>query len=377
MKNKLSLIDLLNEITTPAAAFSKIKFPFSKLPKKTLDDLVTDITPRLVRNEVLVGTTALEKLTHYAKTPAKLKIVMTELLNLNILSKKDVAKLLTKANPDIVDDIERTFRGLSNADDIARAKTKIRLKYSTSFDAIPDSDIVEEFIESNRIRLLRNIRKSLGGGFTSFKGPSVGLKVTWRLIQAMRGKGFQSLKPAERTVFIKWLITGVGNWREVSIILRRGKFTKESFIYATSHIVGQLVQKYFFWGFMFTAMEFVKQFISNGLQPNQKYSTKSEALTDLISSSAIKGFSMVGFEGVMPVSIIIKFFLDNIQGGTFYIEDVDKLLQIAKAKKDQYYNEIINSEKTQNTNGGVKTDSTKINKPETNVVSGDTTTLKL
>ena len=344
MKNKLSLLDILNEVTTPQVAPKTKKLPFdfnfSMLPKGNLDDLVNHIESTLTRNKKMRGSTSLEKIIDYtSKGTNNLKNAIDILLANNIISNKDITKILNKSNPIIVDDIEKMLTGLTNKDDIARAKVKVRDKYVSQFKALPD-EVVEEFIESNRIRLLRNTRKAFTSGFTSLKGSKLSLQATANFFKSALGRNYTALTPEERKILQNWLVTGIGNWVEVSEILKKSGAPK--YLYAASHMSGQLVQKYLFWVSMYTTFSFLTNFFYDYFVPGQKYSTKAEGFGDRVGAAIVKGFTTVGFAGILPISVILKFIYENSRGGDFYESDVYKWLQIIGKAKDAAYEAMYN-----------------------------------
>lgn len=335
MKNKLSLLDILNEVTAPRKVNLPFDFNFSMLPKKSLDDLVNDIEPTLTPNKRMRGTTSLEKIIDYSsKSTPNLKNAIQILLDNNIISNKDITKILNKSNPKIVDDIEDMLTGLTNKDDIARAKVLVRNKYDSQFKALP-YEVVEEFIESNRIRFLRNTRKAFVSGFISLKGSKLSLQATGNFFQSVFGREYTKLLPDERLILRDWLISGIGNWSEVSEILKKSGAPK--YVYAASHMSGQLVQKYLFWVAMYSTFSFFTNFFYDYFVPGQKYSTKTEGFWNRVGEAIKKGFTTVGFAGILPISVIGKFMYENSRGGDFYESDVYKWIQIIGKAKDAAY----------------------------------------
>ena len=327
MGNKLTLLGILNE-----AKVLPFKFNFSKLSKTDLDDLVYDITQTLPRGQKMLGSNSLEIIvSHASKSTNNLKNVIQKLLNNNVISKKEIVKILNESNPEIIDDIEDMLTGLTNSDDIARAKVAIRDKYNSQLKAIP-ADVAEEFIESNRIRFLRNSRKAFVSGFTSLKGAGLSMQVAGNFFKRIFGRNYTALTSEERKVLGWWLGTGVGNWVEVRSILRKSGAPK--YMYAASHLTGQLVQKYLFWVALYSGFSFITNYAYDYFVPGKKYSTKSDAFISRVTDALKKGFNTIGIGGILPVSVIIKFAYENSQGGDFYESDVFKWIQISKVAMD-------------------------------------------
>jgi hypothetical protein len=326
MKNKLSLLGILNEASTTPKSLKKtpFNFNFSHLRQNVLDDLINDIQPTLGRNTKLKGLNSLEKIIDYtSKNTNNLKKVINLLLVKNIINYDDISKILTDANPTIVDDIENSLAMLTDKNEIARVKTQIRTKFKYELDAVPD-DAAEYFIEKNRIKFRRNMMKSFTRGILSFKGSGLFLK-------KINIFNRTPLSKEENRIVLTWFLTGVGNFPDVwKIVTQKGNPTK--YAYALSHMSGQIVQKYFFWNIIYFVSWFLYEFWTNFFS-KQKYSTKDEGFASLLSNAYHVALDHVGLSTILPISIFVKFFWDNSPGGTITRDDMLRFMDIAKNKE--------------------------------------------